>query len=86
MFPSELCVRSVLYSIRQASMILLALRHRDEPVLVQTLIAELTVEALDVRILDRFTGPDKVQAHAVFIRPRVEHLTLKLRPVVHRDR
>jgi hypothetical protein len=36
--------------------------HRDEPVLVQTLVAELAVEALDVLDLDRLARPDERQA------------------------
>ena len=36
--------------------------HRDEPVLVQTLVAELAVEALDVLVLDRLARPDERQA------------------------
>ena len=39
--------------------------HRDEPVLVQTLVAELAVEALDVLDLDRLARPDERQADVV---------------------
>ena len=60
--PSELCGRSVLYSTRQASMTSPCLRHGHEPVLVQALVAELAVEALDVGVLVRLAGPDERQA------------------------
>jgi hypothetical protein len=36
--------------------------HRDKPVLVQTFVAELAVEALDVFVLDRSARPDERQA------------------------
>jgi hypothetical protein len=39
--------------------------HRDEPVLVQILVAELAVEALDVLDLDRLARPDERQADVV---------------------
>jgi hypothetical protein len=39
--------------------------HRDEPVLVQTLVTELAAEALDVLVLDRFARPDERQADVV---------------------
>ena len=40
--------------------------HRDEPVLFQTLVAELAVEALDVLVLDRLARPDERQANVCF--------------------
>jgi precorrin-6B methylase 1 len=39
--------------------------HGDEPVLVQTLVAELAVEALDVGVLDRLARPDERWNEAV---------------------
>src|SRR5207253_4565933 len=71
-FPSELCGRSVLYSMRQASMMLRAcaklmnqcsLRHSSE----------LLVETFDVRVLIRLARSDERQLDAVSIRPFVEH-------------
>ena len=41
--PSELCGRSVLYSMRQASMTLRA-RDAQEPVFVETFVAELALK------------------------------------------
>ena len=34
-------------------------RHADEPMLVQTLVVKLSVEALDIDVLDQFAGPDE---------------------------
>src|ERR1035437_6656758 len=54
----------------------------QEPVLVQTLIPELAVEAFDVAILHRPARRDEVQLYSVLIRPPVQHLAGELRTVV----
>jgi hypothetical protein len=61
-------------------------RHGEEPVFVQALVTEATVEALDVGVLDRLAGTDKAQAHSGLVRPGIEHLAFELRSVIHRDR
>ena len=37
--------------------------HREEPVLVQAFVAELAIEALDVRVFDRLAETDEAQTH-----------------------
>src|SRR5690348_11619892 len=54
--------------------------------LVQTLVAELAVEALDVRVLHGLARSDEREANPASVRPRVEHLAFELRPVVDGDR
>ena len=61
------------------------LRHRDEPVLVQALVPEPAIEALDVGVLVRLAWPDERQLHAGFVSPAVEHLAVELRTMIHRD-
>src|SRR5437764_8514795 len=58
----------------------------EEPVLVQAFVAELAIEALDVRVLDRLAGTDEAQTHAHLIGPGIEHLAFELRPMLHGDR
>lgn len=54
----------------------------DEPVLVQTLISKLPIEALDIGILDRFSWPDVIELDALFERPRINCFAGELRPVI----
>ncbi len=58
----------------------------DEPSLIQALIAEATVEALDVGVLDRFAWTDEVQRNAARVRPRIKRLARELGAVVADDR
>ena len=44
----------------------------DKPVLVQTFVAKLPVEAFDVRVLDRLAGSNEAQRHAARVRPGIE--------------
>jgi hypothetical protein len=44
----------------------------QEPVLVQTLVTKLPVEALDERVLDRPARFDELQANAALVRPGEE--------------
>ena len=60
-------------------------RKGQEPVLVQTLVAKLAVEAFDVRVLVRFAGPDEGKLDGTSIRPFVEHLAIEFRAVVDGD-
>src|SRR5579864_3615923 len=58
----------------------------DEPVLVQALVAEFTVEAFDVRVLVGFAWANERQPHAAAIGPFVEYLAVEFGSVVDRDR
>lgn len=62
------------------------LGHGDEPVLVQALVAEFAVEALDVGVLDRLARTDKRQLHTLLERPGIQRLALEVRTVAHCDR
>jgi len=57
-----------------------------EPVLVQTLVPELAVEALDVGVLRRFPRVDEVQLDPVTVRPGVQRLSAELPAIVGDDR
>src|SRR3954471_1645206 len=59
-----------------------SLGQRLEPVLVQALVAELAVEALDVAVLHRPAGLDQDVPNAVPLRPRHEGAAGELRTVV----
>jgi len=52
----------------------------------QTLVAELTVEALHVAVFHRASGRDEVQLHLVFVGPLIDHLAGKLGAVVDHNR
>src|SRR5262245_14778751 len=56
-----------------------------EPVLVQTLVAELAVEALDERILYGLAWPNEMKLHPYPVGPRVERLARELGAVVYDD-
>ena len=58
------------------------LRERLEPVLVQALVAELAVEALDVAVLHRPARFDQDVADAMLVRPSHEGPAGELRAVV----
>ena len=64
----------------------LGARQADKPVLVQTLVAKLPVEALDVRVLDRLARSNETQLDAARIRPHIERPSRKLGPVVDDNR
>src|SRR4026209_2417387 len=53
--------------------------------LVQTFVAELPVEALDVRVLYGLAGPDEREPNAASVRPSVEHLAFELWTMVDGD-
>jgi len=63
----------------------LSVVEAEEPVVVQALIAELAVEALNVAVLDGFAGSDDVDLHAGLVGPGVQRLAGELRPVVADD-
>jgi hypothetical protein len=60
--------------------------HGDEPVLIEALIAELAIEALDVGVLDWLAWTDERQSDVLPVRPGVERLALELGAVIHGDR
>jgi hypothetical protein len=64
---------------------LAGLIQTDKPMLVQTLVAELAVEALHVGVLHRLARPDEVQLHTAPIGPLIQCLTGELWPVVDHD-
>jgi len=59
--------------------------ERRKPVRVETLKAELPVEALDEGILIRLTWLDETQCDAVLLGPGEERSTREFRPVVRDD-
>ena len=54
-----------------------------EPVLVEALVPELPVEALDKRILYGLAGLDEVELHAVLVGSLIQDAARELRSVVH---
>src|SRR5262249_55163766 len=56
-----------------------------EPMQIQAFITELAVEALDVGVLRRLAGCDEIEGNAMRIRPGVQRLAGKLRPIVNGD-
>src|SRR5438034_9902729 len=57
----------------------------QEPVLVEALVPQAAVEALDEGVLDGLAGLDEAQTHAAFIGPLIERPASKLGAVVQRD-
>lgn len=58
---------------------------RSKPVLIQTFISKLAVQALDKRILSWFTWLDETQLGACFSLPEKHRFTRKFSPVVADD-
>lgn len=54
--------------------------------LIQALVAELAVDALDICVLDRLARPDECQADVVLVGPGVERPTLELGTMIDGDR
>jgi hypothetical protein len=63
-----------------------SVEQADEPVLVEALLPELSVEALDEGVLHRLAWLDEVKVDSSTVRPAIEHPTSELRPVVRDDR
>ena len=63
-----------------------SLEQIPEPMLVQTTVSELAVEALDKRILCRLTGLNEMQFHTSTPRPEKHRLTGQFRSVVADNR
>ena len=53
--------------------------HIGKPVFIEALVADLAVEALDVRVLGGFTWGDKVETDAMPVRPLVQRLATEFR-------
>jgi len=60
-------------------------RQAAEPVLVQALIAQATVERFDMRGLIWLSGLDLLQRHPAEVRPGQHRPTGELAPVVRPD-
>ena len=60
--------------------------ERRKPILVRAFVAEPAVETLDVRVLDRLPGANELQRDAPRVRPLIEDLARKLRPVITHER
>ena len=54
----------------------------EEPVLVQALVSESPVEALDHRVLDGLAWLDEVEVYLLGVGPLIERAAGQLRPVV----
>ena len=59
-----------------------SLRQARKPVVVQTLIPETTVEALDERVLGGFACLNQLELNAMLAGPLVEGLAGKFRPLI----
>ena len=56
----------------------------NENILVQTFIAEPSVETLYKTVICGFSGPTMRQANAMFLRPCIQGVTCKLRAIVRK--
>ena len=62
-----------------------SLRQARKPMVVQALIPEPAVEALNERILCRFARLDQLELHAMLVGPLVQCLAGEFRPLVCPD-
>ena len=60
--------------------------QRQEPVGVQALVAQATIERFHEGIVGWLAWPAEVERDAVFVRPAVEGFRDKLRPIIDPDR
>jgi hypothetical protein len=60
--------------------------ERQEPVLVQTLVAKPTIERLNERIIRWLSWPAEVELHAVEVSPQIQAPRNELRTVVDSNR
>ena len=56
-----------------------------EPMAIQTLITEPSLETLDEGVLDGFAWLDEAQPHSALIGPLIERLPCQLRAIVQDD-
>lgn len=64
---------------------LLSVFHRLEPVHVQALVAERSVERFDEAVVRGLARAAEVDPHLMMVRPEVEHAPRELAPVVRED-
>ena len=57
----------------------------SEPVLVQTIVSELTVETLTVGVLSGLSWLDKAEFHPSLLAPEEHRLARHLWPIVHHN-
>jgi hypothetical protein len=57
-----------------------------EVVIVQALVPELAVKALDVRVLRRFAGCDQFQIDATSVSPAIQRTAGEFRPLIGPNR
>ena len=60
--------------------------ERNENVLVEAFLAQPRIEALDMRVLDRLSRFDELQAYAMLVGPLVERPAAQLGTVVGLNR
>ena len=58
----------------------------EKPILIQALLAQSTIEALDESIVCWLTWPAELELHAVTVRPIIEHLGNEFAAIVDLDR
>jgi hypothetical protein len=58
---------------------------RQEPVCVEALVAQATVERFDEGIVGRLAGPGEVERDAILVGPAVERLRDELGAIIHPD-
>lgn len=80
MRPDRVVIDSLLFSL------LFGVCQAQEPVLVQALLPDATVERLDKCVVCRLSGTAEVEHHLVEVRSPVERLRDGLGAVVHADR
>ena len=56
-----------------------------KPMLIQAFVPHASVERFDESVVHRFPRPTEDELHVVVMRPSIERLALKLRPVVNSD-
>jgi hypothetical protein len=64
---------------------LACVRATEEPVPIETLVAELAVETLQLAVLRRLAGLNEVKGDVLGVRPGVEDLTGAFRPLIDCD-
>jgi hypothetical protein len=64
----------------------LCIGQRQEPVCIEALVTQSTVEGFDKGIVGRFARPGEVQRYAIGVGPAIERLRDKLGSIVDPDR
>ncbi len=58
--------------------------QREEDLHVQALVAQSSVEALEVAVFDRAPRPDEIQVHSVLISPEIRRSARELGSIIER--